>query len=208
VGRAATEGAEPVTLQVAIPSNFERTTFHREFFGRRFSLADGKLVTSIPWPPGQRELKFTYVVPIGKKDYCWERPMDLPCSQIWVRVQSDRPEEVACNLLRRPDGPGAELRFESSHALPGGHVVRVDLGRLPVGWMDYARWLAAGALVLGIGAMTLMGVLGDRRGKKPTRPTSSSAVPLPGAARHTTSRDQKQPAGHRRKRGNLFRRAA
>ena len=59
VGRPDHEGAEPVTLQLAIPSDFERTTFHKEFFGRRFSLVDGRLVTGIPWTPGRRELKFT-----------------------------------------------------------------------------------------------------------------------------------------------------
>jgi len=199
VGQAATEGAEPVTLQLAIPPGFERTTFQKEFFGRRFSLAEGKLVTSLPWPPGQRELKFTYVLPIDRKHYRWERPMDLPCSQVSVRVRTDRPEEVACNLPRGPEGTGGELRFESAHALPAGHTVRVDLGCLPIAWMTYARWLAAVALVLGITAMSLMGVLGSRRGRKPTSPASSSSVPSPGA-RHAARR--------RRKRGSSFRRAA
>ena len=56
VGQAAGEDAEPVTLQLAIPADFEQVTFASEFFGRRFSLIGGKLVTGVPWPPGQREL--------------------------------------------------------------------------------------------------------------------------------------------------------
>ncbi|MFW6125137.1 MAG: hypothetical protein ACOC46_03225, partial [Pirellulales bacterium] len=41
VGRAETEGAEPVTLRLSIPSHFRRTTFEKEFYGRRFSIAGG-----------------------------------------------------------------------------------------------------------------------------------------------------------------------
>ena len=64
VGAHSPDGDEPITLQLSIPPNFERTTFQTEFFGRRFCLMGDKLATSIPWPPGQRELKFTYVLPV------------------------------------------------------------------------------------------------------------------------------------------------
>ena len=36
VGEAAHDGADPVTLELSIPPEFERTTFDQEFFGRRF----------------------------------------------------------------------------------------------------------------------------------------------------------------------------
>ena len=52
VGQSPVAGGDPVTLQLAIPADFERTTFEEEFFGRRFSVVEGKLVTGVPWPPG------------------------------------------------------------------------------------------------------------------------------------------------------------
>ena len=62
VGEAAHDGADPVTLELSIPPDFERTTFDQEFFGRRFAVVNNKVVTSIPWPPGERELRYTYVL--------------------------------------------------------------------------------------------------------------------------------------------------
>jgi hypothetical protein len=49
VGRPASEGGEPVTLELAIPSDFERVTFDREFFGRRFTARP-----AVPQPPVER----------------------------------------------------------------------------------------------------------------------------------------------------------
>ena len=51
------------------PADFQKVTFHEEFFGRAFAMRDGKLVTSIPWEPGQRVLAFTYFlwfIPAGR----------------------------------------------------------------------------------------------------------------------------------------------
>ncbi|MBC8870270.1 MAG: carboxypeptidase regulatory-like domain-containing protein, partial [Planctomycetes bacterium] len=82
VGQAKKEAAEPVTLQLSIPSDFDRTTFHKEFFGRRFSIAGGKLVTGVPWTPGEQELKFTYTLRNEEKYRLWQRPLDLPCDNV------------------------------------------------------------------------------------------------------------------------------
>ena len=88
VGRAAEGESEPVTLRLGIPSDFAQTTFFKEFFGRRFAISKQGLVTGIAWPPGRRELSFTYVVPNEKKYYRWQRPLDLPCYGLRVRVQN------------------------------------------------------------------------------------------------------------------------
>jgi hypothetical protein len=148
VGASSQKDGEPITMQLAIPSDFERTTFQKEFFGRRFNILGDKLVTSVPWPPGQRELKFTYVLPIEKNNYLWQRPLDLPCEELRVRVQAADAREIACNLAAGPvDMPG-ELVYQSrGEILPKGHTVRVELGRLPVPLMAYARWLAVTLLV-------------------------------------------------------------
>ena len=91
VGRAEGGQEQPVTLQLNIPADFQRVTFDHEFFGRRFSVVDGKLVTGIPWTPGRRELAFTYT--LRNQDTCrvWLRPLDLPCQQLSLRVDHHTP---------------------------------------------------------------------------------------------------------------------
>jgi hypothetical protein len=179
VGQAVCDGAEPVTLRLAIPSDFERVTFDEEFFGRRFSQADGKLVTGIPWTPGERELTFTYLLRNEQRHRLWARPLDLPCSHVRVSVFTDEPGEVSCNL-----GPGSSqrrgettLEFESvGKTLPAGYVVRLEMGCLPVPWMAYGRWLALVALV-GLIAGTSMVTIGRGRHKgRQTRTAASSSA--------------------------------
>jgi hypothetical protein len=187
VGRAAQEGAEPVTLQLAIPPDFQRATFHREFFGRSFSLAGGKLVTTIPWQPGERELKFTYVVPTADRQGFWERQLDLPCSQVRVCVRTDKPEEVSCSLNAKPVKRDGEVIFESQgRTLPAGYAIRAELGRVPLSFMTYGRWGAVATLG---GLITWAGLLTFRRGRCPRGPTAPGAASPPRRGRpNPTSR--------------------
>jgi hypothetical protein len=184
VGEAGADGAEPVTLQLAIPSDFERTTFGEEFYGRRFGVKDGKVVTSIPWPPGQRELKFTYVLRNAQRQLLWERPLDLPCSDVRVRVRTEKADEVTCDLPPEEGETSGDVVFRSSGApLPAGHVIRVTLGHLPVPWMAYARWLAI-AVLAGLVASACIVVV-RRRGRAGLPPAAgnSSAEPSDRARR-------------------------
>ena len=154
--------SQPITLRLSIPSDFQRTTFDQEFFGRHFSLADGKLVTSIPWTPGPRELKFTYVLANPKSRFHWDRPLDLPCSDLTLIIRTARPDEVSCNLDAKPLRHRDEVTFAlSGRNLPAGQVIRVDLGRLPMPLMAYGRWLALAVLIGLVGGTGLM--LGRRR---------------------------------------------
>ncbi len=91
VGQAAGQSAQPVTLQLAIPTDFRQVIFASEFFGRRFAIIDGKLVTGVPWPPGQRELTFSYVLANTQRHYVWQRPLDLPSAKVHVSVHDNRP---------------------------------------------------------------------------------------------------------------------
>lgn len=187
VGRADGDGDEPVTLELRIPSDFERTTFEKEFFGRRFSLVDRKLVTSIPWQPGRRELKFTYVLRNEQAHRAWERPLDLPCSHVRVCVDTDQPDEVACSLAsQQGDGTGQVVFESTGRTLPAGHVIRVDLGRLPVPWMAYGRWLAVAALVSLVGGTGVMALMRRRAGRVSS--ARSAAEEKKGARSRTTSR--------------------
>jgi hypothetical protein len=152
VGRITT-GHMPVTLRLGVPSEFKRVTFHKEFFGRRFHLIKGHLLTTIPWTPGERELAFTYVLPV-EEDYVWERTTELPCSKLRIRVVGKTAEEVTCNLPAVGSGFKGQAVFAAASALPAGQVVRVELNRLAGSFMASAKWVAvcvlATLILLGI----------------------------------------------------------
>jgi hypothetical protein len=148
VGQAAGEDVEPVTLQLAIPADFAQVTFANEFFGRRFSLIGGKLVTGVPWPPGQRELTFSYVLANTQQHYVWQRPLDLPSTKVRVVVRGIQPGRVTSNLNRTPQQGSGEIAFESGqHALSSGYLLDVELEQMPVTLMAYAPWAATATLV-------------------------------------------------------------
>lgn len=150
----AGDGPEPVTLHLAIPSDFERTTFHEEFYGRQFSMDDGKLVTSIPWTPGSRHVKFTYTIRNEDKHRIWLRPVDLPCESVRVQIDHHNATEVFCDLPRSHQTDDGQWVFESDgEKLDQGHVLRVQMGQLPLTWMAYARWSALGLLTVLVGAV-------------------------------------------------------
>ena len=88
----------PVTLRLSIPENFDRVTFGSEFHGRRFLIVDHRVVTDIPWPPGDGELKFTYRVPLEGSAGLFRRPLDLPSSNVRIRVRAKDAQQVSCNL--------------------------------------------------------------------------------------------------------------
>lgn len=154
VGQPPPGGPEPVTLELSIPSNFERTTFQTEFFGRRFVLIGGKLVTGVPWPPGRKELKFHYVVPHTAAVFHWRRGVDLPCDALEVCVEKVSPDEVHSNLPSAASQREGEVRLVlHGNSLARGDVIEVDLGSLPTPLMAAARWIALGGLVVLIGGV-------------------------------------------------------
>jgi hypothetical protein len=170
VGQVAGENVpnlQPVTLQLAIPSDFEQVTFASEYFGRRFSLIDGRLATGVPWPPGQRELTFSYVLANTERRSVWQRPLDLPSANVQVSVCTDQPEQATSNLSRRPREKDGLVTFKSDeHPLPAGYLLRVEMGDLPVSAMAHASWAA---LALLGGLILVTSVLLIARGKR-TRP--------------------------------------
>ena len=208
VGRSPSEDAEPVTMRLSIPSNFERTTFHKEFFGRRFSLAGEKLVTAIPWQPGQRELKFTYVLPNTQECVSWERPLDLPTSQLRVRVEAPKSEDVYCSLQSNPVQQDGETIFQSDgKTLPQGHVLRVRIGHMPIPFMVYGRW--AGLLALtGLVVVASSAVIWEKRkikcvtkeadsSNRKRERTDSAVRNNPRAVSHTRRRKQNKQRSSR-----------
>ncbi len=161
VGQPARPGGEPITLQLGIPADFAAVTFAEEFFGRRFAIVAGKLATGIPWTPGQRELKFSYVLRSDQRLRAWERRLDLPCEDFAVEVHAENPAEISCTLPKSAAKAGRVVAFWSAgQTLPAGQRIRVQFGRLPLPWSDYARWLSPVAL---LAMVSLAGYLMVRR---------------------------------------------
>jgi hypothetical protein len=148
VGKSPMGDRQPVTLRLAVPPAFERTTFHKEFFGRQFSLAGDKLVTGVPWPPGKRELAFTYVLACNKNDYVWHRPLDLPCRSLHLTVHANDVGGVSANLAPVTASKPGEVCFASTGTLrPAADAIEVTFGDLPIPAMAYGRALAVITLV-------------------------------------------------------------
>jgi hypothetical protein len=149
----------PVTLRVTVPPSFDRVTFSREFFGRRFQIIDQRLVTDIPWTPGDKELQFAYRVPLdGPAAGQFRRPLDLPSAQVRVCVHATDPQQVSCNLSP-PTGVGGDAIVTSAgDPLPAGYIIELTIGRIPLPWMLYARWGSMVALI-----MLVLGTLSLRR---------------------------------------------
>jgi len=145
------EDKSRVTLRLSIPPTFERVTFDSEFYGRRFRIVDHKPVTDIPWPPGYRELKFTYQIPLEESAGVLRRTMDLPCSDVRIQVRGENTKQVSCNLSRSREASDY-VEFDASEKLSACSIIELQFGKLPVRWMFYARWgclSALGMLMLG-----------------------------------------------------------
>jgi LPXTG-motif cell wall-anchored protein len=178
VGHSAGDDAEPVTLTLAIPSDFERIIFDAEFFGRRFAVRDGKLVTSVPWTPGRKELGFTYTLPNRDGQRVWQRPLDLPSEQVSVRVRAAEIAAVTCTLGSRRLRADDEVQFASSGStLPTGHVLRVEFGRGTLPLTGYARWLALVGLAAAIGGIYVV------RRRRASRDAQTISAPAKSARR-------------------------
>lgn len=168
VGGAKSEDMLPVTLQLHIPSDFERITFEKEQFGSQFQVIAGRLVTGLPWTPGRQWLKFTYTLRAEAVQGVWRRVMDAPCESLRVRVRHSGPEEIGCNLPPAADGPPGEKVFQSgAGVLSAGDEIRVELGTLPRAWTVYARWVT---LFLLVGLITGVALVLRRKGHGETLP--------------------------------------
>ena len=133
VGRPQHEGGGPVTLQLGIPADFERITFDQEGFGRQFQLINGKLVTGVPWPPGKRELGFSYVIANQQGTRVWQRRVDLPSSHVQITVHGSNPQHVACSLPAATDPMSGVIGFAAGDKpLGAGDVIQLELDRLPI----------------------------------------------------------------------------
>jgi len=202
VGAVKHAGMKPVTLQLHVSPDFERITFEKEFFGRRFNLINASVVTDIPWPPGQRWLKFTYTIR-NQQDYRqWKRPLDLPSDQIRVAIDGIDAAHVSCNLAEATASASGGRQYASAgKTLPAGYEILVGLGDLPVSWMAYARWFALGVLVILVGGGSLFSAR-QRRGASPppqlARTGSQKTSPTAAPSQASNDRRAGKRRSHRR----------
>jgi hypothetical protein len=148
VGSETPDGQATATLRLSIPTEFEKVTFAKEFFGRQFQINKERLETTIPWTPGRKELKFTYRLPLTHRYWLFHRPLDMPTEQLRVIVSGQHGEDAVCNLPQTRALPDGSIVFESTDGvLPKGHLIELQFGDLPVAWTAYARWCALAALV-------------------------------------------------------------
>lgn len=146
----------PVTLGLTIPPNFDRVTFGSEFFGKRFRVADHRPVTDIAWPPGERELTFTYRIPLEKSGGLFRRVLDIPTDEFSLTVQGEGTKKLNCNLPSDKKLDGQTRFANSNQPLPDGHVVELQIGNLPLPWAQYSRWAAL--MLLGLLIVTTFAV--------------------------------------------------
>ncbi len=161
VGKTTQGQPMAATFRLGIPADFDRLTFQQEFFGRQFHLVNGQVVTTIPWTPGKRWLRFTYSIPNEEAHCVWEHQLDVPCEHLLVRIHHEHPEEITSNLGEFTEVTEGEAVFESAGTLSAGHLVQVSLGQLPRAWTYYARWLAL--VVLGVSVMGAAWLRGRRQ---------------------------------------------
>jgi hypothetical protein len=160
VGPLNHEGG-PTTLRLAVPKSFDRVTFEREHYGRRFRVVDGGLATDMPWPPGSYKLAFKYRLPLGEIRGTLRRSLDLACAQVNVRIKEQHADRVVCNLPASSQ-QGDAVRFSNpTGVLASGFVVEVTISGLPLSWAFYSR---TGALAA-VGILIVATLLRSRRRK-------------------------------------------
>lgn len=168
VGQSMGNGP-PVTFWLSIPKSFDRVTFEREFFGRRFIVVDHRPVTDVPWLPGEHELRFTYHVPLAESGGRFVRPLDVPNSHVRVCVHDTSAGRVSCNLPRAEAADGEVIFASAGGPLPESFALELTIKAVPFPWMQYARWGALIALVALAAATALLHRLRGSRIDSPAK---------------------------------------
>jgi hypothetical protein len=132
-------GDQPVTFCLSIPPNFDRVTFDREFYGRRFRIQDGRLVTDIPWTPGTVELEFTYRVSLPASGGVFRRSLDLPSADVCMQLTGSHTDSIICNLPKTSKSDGITFAAVDKE-LPVGHTLELQFRKVSIPWARYARW--------------------------------------------------------------------
>jgi hypothetical protein len=167
-----------ISLRLSIPSEFERVTFNSEFYGRRFRVVDHQPVTDIPWPPGRRELKYSYPLPLQAGAGVFRRALDLPSNKVQVHVRGEDMTDLSCNLSQRAAVANSLDFIASKNQLSSGFIIELQVGAQPINWLLYARWSSLG--VAGLLALATVAIYHRRQYNLVAR--SNVAAPMRSAA--------------------------
>ena len=181
-GCRVTPKNEPVTLQLSIPSDFQKVTFHQEFFGRSFSDSrrDARHQHSLGTWQTRSEVHLLHPQHAATTD-SGNEPWTCPRTNCACASPRRHPTEVSCNLEQQGTTQRAgysEVLFASGpNPLPAHHVVRLELGKLPVPWTSYGKWVAALLLIALIvcGALPAAGAPCDHNAAPATEPIPDSS---------------------------------
>lgn len=197
-----------VTLRLALPAGFDTITFDKEFNGRNFLLHDNQLLSDLPWPPGEREIRFQYRLPATTGHLAIRRETDLPTDHVVVRVLGKTSDEVMCSLPAAAQQQDGAIIFEhSGSSLPAGHAIELEIGALPITVDVYARWGALALLAVLVAAALVVAWRrrgtstdiedDDDKGVTPRMsPHRADVIPFEGA----TPKNMPSPAEKRRRR--------
>ena len=153
----------PVTLQLSIPKNFDRVTFEKEFYGRRFVVVDHRPVTEMPWLPGEQELTYTYRVPLVESAANFAGLSILP-SSMFASACMERTSGLCRAICLSSDATGGQTVFATAgEQLKRDSTIEVQIASLPFPWMQYARWGSVVLLAVLVGATVAIPRLRRRR---------------------------------------------
>lgn len=157
----------PTTLRLSIPPNFNRVTFGSEFFGRRFRVVDHQPVTDIPWPPGERELTFTYRIPLEESGGLFRRTLDVPTSDLTLRVLDAAGKKLHCNLAAGQRTNREIIYTAQDRQLAANFEIDLQIGDPPIPWAKLARWAALATLGVLVATTVVWGQLRKRHSLEP-----------------------------------------
>jgi hypothetical protein len=153
----AIDDRPPVTIRFSLPPGFDKITFDKEFNGRNFLLHDNQLISDLPWPPGERDIRFRYRLPAANGRCAISRETDLPTEKVVVRVFGMASDQVVCSLGTTPEQIDDALVFEQAgQPLAAGHPIAIEVGALPIAIEVYARWVAVALLSVAVAAAAIV----------------------------------------------------
>ena len=175
VGRSMGHGP-PVTFWLSIPQNFDRVTFDKEFFGRRFFVVDHRPVTEMPWLPGKQQLRYTYRIPLVESEGQFLRTLDVPSHDVRILVHGVDKQHVSCNLPRLNATDGSLVFAAGSEQLASDFKIDLQITAIPFDWMQYARWGAVVVLALSAGTTIMIPALRRRLSNSRARAESAAVA--------------------------------
>ena len=119
-------------------------------------LAGGTFADTLPFPPGERELVYSYSLPMSGLDvYTIPLKVNYPADNVSLMVQGEDVEVTSDQLvLAGPveDEEGGQFIHLKGENLPRSTTINVHISRLPGGIdpASIALWLVVAVLILGV----------------------------------------------------------